>query len=86
MRFPRVCRGPQGMACMERGVRNLRGPVGSWRKERPGYGMRLVSPTDGETLKRGMAKPKAWHANFSQVGLSDQKKESRGSMGSRINS
>ena len=22
VRFPRVCRGPQGMACMERGVRD----------------------------------------------------------------
>jgi hypothetical protein len=28
-------------------------------------GMRLVSPTDGETLKRGMAKPKAWSVKFS---------------------
>jgi hypothetical protein len=64
----------------------LRDPVGSWRKERPGDGMRLVSPTDGETLKRGMAKPKARHGSFSQVGLSDRKKESRGSKGSRINS
>lgn len=59
--------------------------MGSWSKEQPGYGMRLVSPTNGETPTQGMAKLKAEEAKYSQAGTSDQKKESRGSMGSRIN-
>jgi hypothetical protein len=33
--------------------------MGPWRKEHPCNGMRLVSPTRGETWKQGMAKPKA---------------------------
>ena len=37
--------------------------MGSGRKETPGYGMRLVSPTYGETLIQGMAKSKARRAN-----------------------
>jgi hypothetical protein len=37
--------------------------MGSGRKEPPGHGMRLVSPTYGETLTQGMAKPKARNGN-----------------------
>lgn len=47
--------------------------------------MRLVSATDGETLTRGMAKPKAEEASCSQVGSPDQKEGGPGPMGSRIN-
>ena len=47
--------------------------------------MRLVSPTDGETLTRGKAKPKAEEASCSQVGSPDQKEGGPGPMGSRIN-